>query len=83
MAAETNQGVDPATLLQAHIIKELDEHILMLSESRTQQDSVDYVNFLMEQRISILMRADFMNLMEQGVLDLMINSTRGRISKIL
>ena len=82
MAAETNQGVDPATLLQAHIIKELDEHILMLSESRTQQDSVDYVNFLMEQRISILMRADFMNLMEQGGLDLVINSTRGRISKI-
>ena len=83
MAAETNQGVDPATLLQSHIIKELDEHILMLSESRTHHDSVDYVNFHMGQRISILMRADFMNLMEQGVPDLVINSTRGRISKIL
>ena len=74
MAAETNPRVDPATLLQSHIIKELDELILMLSESRTQHDSVDYVYFRMEQLISILMRAVFMNFMNQGVLDLVINS---------
>ena len=74
MAAETNPRVDPATLLQSHIIKELDELILMLSESRTQHDSVDYVYFRMEQLICILMRAVFMNLMNQGVLDLVINS---------
>ena len=74
MAAETNPRVNPATLLQSHIIKELDELILMLSESRTQHDSVDYVYFRMEQLISILMRAVFMNFMNQGVLDLVINS---------
>ena len=74
MAAETNPHVDAATLLQSHIIKELDELILMLGESRTQHDSVDYVYFRMEQVISILIRADFINLMDQGVLDLVINS---------
>ena len=83
MAAETNPRVDPATLLQLHIIRKLDEVILMLSESRTQHDSVDYVYFLMEQLISISMREDFINLMEKGVLDLLINPTGGRISKIL
>ena len=83
MAAETNPRVDPATLLQLHIIRKLDEVILMLSESRTQHDSVDYVFFLMEQLISISMREDFINLMEMGVLDLLINPTGGRISKIL
>ena len=74
MAAETNPRVDPATLLQSHIIKELDELILMLSESRTQYDSIGYVYFRMEQLISILMRAVFMNLFNQRVLDLVINS---------
>ena len=64
MAAETNPHVDAATLLQSHIIKELDELILMLGESRTQHDSVDYVYFRMEQVISILIRADFINLMD-------------------
>ena len=83
MAAETNPRVDPATLLQLHIIRKLDEVILMLSESRTQHDSVDYVFFLMEPLISISMREDFINLMEKGVLDLLINPTGGRISKIL
>ena len=46
----------------------------MLSESRTQDDSVAYVYFYMEQLISILMRADFMNLMDQRVLYFVINS---------
>ena len=46
----------------------------MLSESRTQHDSVDYVYFRMEQLISILMRAVFRNLINQGVLHLVINS---------
>ena len=46
----------------------------MLSESRTQHDGVDYVYFRMEQLISILMRAVFMNLSNQRVLDLAIKS---------
>ena len=46
MAAETNPRVDPATLLQLHIIRKLDEVILMLSESRTQHDSVDYTAYI-------------------------------------
>ena len=74
MAAETNPHVDPATLLQSDIIKELDELILMLGESRTQHGSVGHVYFRMEQVIFILMRADVINLMDQEVLDLAINS---------
>ena len=84
MAAETNPRVHPATLLESHIIKELDKLILILKErdklililssSRTRHDSVYYVYFRLEQLISILMRAVFMNLMNQGVLDLVINS---------
>ena len=46
---------------------------LMLSESRTQHDIVDNVYFRIEQLISILMRAEFMKLIDQGVLDLVIN----------
>ena len=45
----------------------------MLSGSKTQHGSVDYAYFRMEQLISILMRADSMNLMDQGVLDHVIN----------
>ena len=40
MAAETIQHVDAATLLQSHIIKEL-ELILILGESTTKHVSVD------------------------------------------
>ena len=47
MAAETNPRVNPVTLPQSHIIKELDKLILILSESRTQHDGVDYVYFCM------------------------------------
>ena len=83
MAAETNPRVNPATLLQSHIIKELDELILILSESRTQHDSVDYVYFRMEQLIFILMRAVFVNLINQGVVGFVINSWEDLKSNIL
>ena len=83
MAARTNPRVDPATLLQSHIIKELDELILILSESRTQHDSVDYVYFRMEQLIFILMRAVFVNLINQGVVGFVINSWEDLKSNIL
>ena len=39
----------------------------MLCKSRTQYDSVDYFYFHIEQLISILMRAEFMTLMDQEV----------------
>ena len=69
--AERNPHVDPADLLQSNIIKELHKLFLILSESIKKHDSVDYVYFFC---FYSLMRADFMNFMGQGIIDLVINS---------
>lgn len=81
MTAKTNPRVDPVALLQSHVIKELDELILMVSESSSQHDGVDSVYSRIEQLIFNLMRANFMNFIYQGVLELVLDQLFGESQK--
>ena len=72
----TDPRVNPVVLFQSYAIKHIDELLRHLSDSRNSQETLDYVVYRMEQFISVLMEASFMNYLDPTVVDLHVSAWR-------
>ena len=70
----TDPRVNPVLLFQSYAIKHIDELLRRLSDSRNGQETLNYIVYRMEQFISVLMEASFMNYLDTTVVDLLVSA---------